>query len=271
MIYKDNIKSYHLIYKIFLGFYIFLVVNNQKTLSQVPDLVHLKTIFEFLNTSLFLMKKYFLITLILFSYFLQAQSIKVIDSLNVEICKSLVQNKNLNNEIRIKTITNLHILPYLSRFKDTIVQKQAFAQIFYRLHKNCNQFVALFPDKSDESSWGIQYEKPTETISKEQCIDFNTFSNYYYIENDGNKVEVTLKDHLWIEKFSDNTFSKLHYRKKGNCEFELEFIESNNLSRKNMSIKGDKYLYKLYHAEDETYSIYMKNNETYYTFKVIKQ
>lgn len=218
------------------------------------------------------MKKHLLIVLLLLCINVsRSQSIKSVDSLNTEICKSLAQNKALNNEIRINTINNSHIAPYLAKFKDSIVQRKAFEQIFFRLQKNCNEFVALFPNKAPESSWSMQTEKPLDKISKEECNHFDKISKYYYIENDGNKVEVTLNDNLWIEKFFDDTFSKLHYKRKGNCEFELEFIESNNLSRKNLSIKGDKYLYKLYDEENETYSVYTKNEETYYIFKIAKQ
>lgn len=217
------------------------------------------------------MKKYLFVVLLLCANFSRSQSIKSVDSLNVEICKSLVQNIDLNNEIRINTINNAHITPYLARFKDSITQKTVFEQIFFRLQKNCNEFVALFPNKAQESSWSMQNEKPVQKITKEQCNHFNTISKYYYFENDGNKVEVTLSDNLWIEKFFDGTFSKLNFRKKGSCEFELEFIESNNISRKNLSIKGDKYLYKLYNEENETYSVYTQNKETYYTFKILKQ
>lgn len=217
------------------------------------------------------MKKNILFVFLFVYHFSNSQTIQSVDSLTVEICKSLIQNKNLNNEIRVNTINNSHITPYLTRFKDSLVQKKAFELIFYRLQKNCNEFVALFPNKSEVSSWSMQEEKPVEKISKERCNHFNTIKKYYYFENDGNKVEVTLNNNLWTEKFSDNTFSKLHYRKKSNCEFELEFIESDNISRRNLSIKGDKYLYKIYDEEDETYSIYTKNKETYYTFKIVKQ
>jgi hypothetical protein len=217
------------------------------------------------------MKKYLFAALLLCINFSRSQSIKSVDSLNIEICKSLAQNKDLHNEIRVNTINNSHITPYLSKFKDSIVQKKTFELIFYRLQKNCNEFVALFPNKAKESSWSMQNEEPVEKISKQQCNHFDKISKYYYFENDGNKVEVTLSDNLWIEKFSDNTFSKLHYRKKGSCEFELEFIESNNITRRNLSIKGDKYLYSLYEEEGGTYSVYLKNKETYYTFKIIKQ
>ncbi|WP_264523147.1 hypothetical protein [Flavobacterium sp. N502536] len=217
------------------------------------------------------MKKHYLILLLLCINFSRSQSIKSVDSLTIEICKSLVQNKVLDNEIRINTINKTHITPYLTKFKDSIVQRRVFEQVFYRLHKNCNEFVALFPNESAQSSWSMQDEKPLDEISKEECNRFDQSSKYYYFEHGGAKVEVTLSDDLWIEKFADNTFSKLHFRMKSNCEFELEFIESNNLARKNLSIKGDKYLYHLYKEENGTYGVYLKNKETYYTFTVIKQ
>jgi hypothetical protein len=217
------------------------------------------------------MKKYTLILLLFCFQFSNSQSVQSVDSLTTEICKSLIQNKNLNDEIRINTINNAHITPYLVKIKDSLIQKKTFELLFFRLQKNCNEFVALFPHKAKESSWSMEYEKPIEKITKEECNHFKTISKYYYFENDGNKVEVTLSDHLWVEKFFDGTFSKLNFRKKGNCEFELEFIESNNISRKNLSVKGDKYLYKLYDEENETYSVYTQNKETYYTFKILKQ
>lgn len=217
------------------------------------------------------MKKHLLLFLLFYYSYSSSQSIKAIDSLNTEICKSLVQNINLANEIRINTINNSHISPYLAKFKDTIVQRKTFEQIFYRLQKDCNEFVAIFNQKSSESSWVMQKEKPQQILSRKQCDDFDKISKYYYVENDGNKVEVNLEGNLWTEKFSDGTFSKLFYRKKGNCEFELEFIESDNISRKNFSVKGEKYVYKLYDEDNQTYSLYTENKGMYFTFKMVKQ
>ncbi|OIV41217.1 hypothetical protein [Flavobacterium johnsoniae] len=217
------------------------------------------------------MKKYLFIILLLCVNFSKSQSIKSVDSLNIEICKSLVQNKNLDNEIRINTMEKSHIFPYLSKFNDTIIQKKIFTQIYYRLVKNCDEFKTLFPAKPFSNGYYEQDKEPIINISTEQCNHFDKISKYYYIEGDGKKVEVTLNDNLWIEKFEDDTYSKLYYRKKSNCQFELEFIESNNLSRGNLSVKGEKYLYKIFNKENETYSVYLKNKETYYIFKVIKQ
>lgn len=217
------------------------------------------------------MKKYLFAALFLFITISRSQSVKSVDSLNLEICKSLVQNKNLDNEIRMNTMEKSHIFPYLSRFNDTIIQKRLFAQIYYRLLKNCDEFRTLFPAEPFSNGYGEQSTEPMINISKEQCNHFDEISKYYYIDGNSKKVEVTLRDNLWIEKFEDNTYSKLYYRKKSNCQFELEFIESNNFSRGNLSVKGEKYLYKIFNEENEIYSIYLKNKETYYTFKIIKQ
>lgn len=217
------------------------------------------------------MKKYLFIVLLFCANFSRSQSIKSVDSLNVEICKSLVQNKNLDNEIRMNTMEKFHIFPYLSKFNDTIIQRKLFSQIYYRLLKNCDEFKTLFPAEAFSNGYNEQNKEPLINISKEQCDRFDKTSKYYYIENEGKKVEVTLNDNLWVEKFEDNTYSKLYYRKKSNCQFELEFIESNNFSRENLSVKGEKYLYKIFSEENDTYSVYLKNKETYYIFKIIKQ
>lgn len=194
-----------------------------------------------------------------------------VDSLNIKICEALHQNVNLTDEIRINTINKSFITPYLSKFKDTIIQQQTFEKIFYRLQKNCNAFVLLLPSDPAKNNWEILYEEPEKTISKSECNQLDKHQKYYYQEPNGNKVEVTLKGDFWIARFSDNTFSKLYYRKKGNCQFELEFIESDNLGRKNLSIKGDKYFYTIYRKENDSYKIFTKSNETYYTFLLTKE
>ncbi|PBI82879.1 hypothetical protein BSF41_46930 [Flavobacterium sp. ACN2] len=217
------------------------------------------------------MRIHLLLFFILFSLTSQSQTIQTIDSLNNEICQSLAENKILNDEIRLHSINKSHVMPFLAKFKDTIAQRKAFEKMIYRLQKNCNEFNALFPKDSIQNDWGMQNEKPIGHVSKEQCNTFDESKKFHYWEERGKKVEVTINGNLWIEKFGDNTFSKLLYRKRSNCEFELEFIESNNLSRKNLSVKGDKYRYKIYDEEENIYSVYSKNKETYYTFKLIKE
>lgn len=217
------------------------------------------------------MKINLLLIFLFCSSFSRSQSIQAVDSLNVEICKSLVQNKNLDNEIRINTMTKSHIIPYLSKFSDTIIQKKIGTKIYFRLLKNCDEFRTLFPAEPLINDWTEQNNQPISKISKEQCSHFDKSSKYYYIENNGKKVEVTLENNLWIEKFEDNTYSKLHYRKRNDCQFELEFIESNNFSRGNLSVKGDKYLYKIYDEDKQSYRVYLRNKEMYYTFKLLKQ
>ncbi|MEG2102896.1 MAG: hypothetical protein RRY99_15460, partial [Flavobacterium sp.] len=70
------------------------------------------------------MKIHLFFILLFYTSISKSQSIQSVDSLNIEICKSLIQNKNLNNEIRTNTMEKSHIFPYLSRFNDTIIQKK---------------------------------------------------------------------------------------------------------------------------------------------------
>ena len=83
------------------------------------------------------------------------------------------------------------------------------------------------------------------------------------------KFIVSIKDGLWNEQFEDNTFSKLKFRWTSENEFMLEFIESDNLIRRNFSVKGDKYFYGIYGVQDNVLSVWsMHADETYVSFKL---
>jgi hypothetical protein len=207
------------------------------------------------------------VLLIYFNSF--SQSFEKIDSLNVEICKTLEKNKDLKNDVKIQMVNEYHLAPYLSQFKDTIVQKATFDKIFYRLQKNCNRFTEILDAQTEnKSDWEVLKVQPQIKITKAQTGKYDIISKFYYKEYDGSIVNVTVENGFWIEKFEDNTFSKLKYRKTGYATFELEFIESNNITRKNLSKKGDKYFYQMYDESDGIFKIYIKNEETFYSFKL---
>jgi hypothetical protein len=73
------------------------------------------------------------------------------------------------------------------------------------------------------------------------------------------------------EDFEDGTFSKLEFRWTSDCEFDIVFIESNNLSRKNFSSKGDIYHYGLYSATGNDYLIWLNdvNGNVSTSFKLL--
>lgn len=214
--------------------------------------------------------KYFFVYLLCLSFLsATAQTIEQIDSLNLKICQTLEKNKSLKDEERINILKQEFLGPFLGKIKDTIKQKEAFDKVFYRLQKNCNEFVILLSAQTEnKSDWKILNEAPTVNISDKQCGIFFSNQNYFYKENDGSLVNVTITDNTWTEEFEDKSFSKLILRKKDHCSFELEFIESNNHTRKNLSIKGDRYFYQIYEVAENIYKIYTPNDGIYYAFKM---
>ena len=74
-----------------------------------------------------------------------------------------------------------------------------------------------------------------------------------------------ITENSWKETFEDGTISLLSFHKTSNCEFELEFIESNNELRKNFSVTGDKYQYGLSSGKDGIYNFWVigKDNAIY--------
>lgn len=215
------------------------------------------------------MKIKFTFLLFLATFITFSQSAEQVDSLTVEICKSIQKNKNFNTEEKLDMVDKQHLRPFLNRISDSIKQKEMFDKIFFRLQKNCNEFTFLLNETTtNQSDWEIKQEMPTYNLSNKQCISFNSNSNFYYKEYEGDVVNVVIKNGFWIETFADKTNSKLKYIKKDNCSFELEFVESNNVSRKNLSNKGDIYKYQLFEESNNVFGIYTENKGTFYLFKL---
>ncbi|MEC4048792.1 hypothetical protein OX284_005070 [Flavobacterium sp. SUN046] len=218
------------------------------------------------------MKIIYSLALLLTIQLTQGQSVEQIDSLNIKICKSLEDNVHLKRDIRVDIINHKYITPFLKKYTDTIAQKEAFDRIFFRLQKNCNAFVVLLnQDEKTRNDWAMQSTAPENKLSKKQLKDFYSKTKYYYKEPNDKMVKVTFGKDLYEEVFEDGTYSKLSFVKGDNGSFDIYFIESNNETRKNLSVKGDVYHYQLFDAKDGIYSIYVQNKDVYYTFKLYPQ
>ena len=81
---------------------------------------------------------------------------------------------------------------------------------------------------------------------------------------------VKIKDGYWQDNFTDNTYSKLFFKWIGTYDFELEFIESDNETRSNMSIPGDTYQYSIIEKKEGFYiiSVTMEGQDMYQIFKM---
>jgi hypothetical protein len=188
------------------------------------------------------------------------------------MCEDLNKNKHLNDSIRIDNIYKKYFYPYLSKVSEREVDSIA-KSVYFRFQKNCPEFLKIL-DKSNpgKGDWEIisKDEKPISSAKTNDCKNIASLKNLSYLEHSGDEVLVQIKDGYWIEKFIDGTFSKLNFTWINNCEFELEFIESNNETRGNMSKKGDKFNYEIITKEDTYYSMiaYIPKQDMYLKFKI---
>lgn len=222
------------------------------------------------------MKKYLFIILFFQSIFMFGQNIKQIDSITLKMCESLTYSKEVKDDTKIEMIFQKHLPALYEKFNITsqIAADSLSEKIYFRLQKNCAKFLtALNNLEENKSDWSTLSQKPKLEVSKKICANFLTGGKYYYKEYDGKLVNVIITSNSWIETFEDNTTSKLLLHPKGNCEFDLEFIESNNNIRRNYSVKGDIYNYGIFKLNDDVYYIWSttKDNNVIYTFRLYRK
>jgi len=220
------------------------------------------------------MKKLLLLVLLFQSFLSFSQTIQQIDSVTIKMCESLVSLKTETTaEARASHIFQKH-LPEFYRKLQVSSQRQADSitdKIYYRLQKNCKPFSLLLSElEENKSDWKNLDEKPTLKAEQKECKNILKGGKFYYKEHNGNIVNVTITATTWEESFEDNTFSKLKLYPKDNCEFEIEFIESNNEMRKNLSVKGDIYHYGIYAIKDGVLELWSRNvvDNSYTAFKL---
>ena len=192
------------------------------------------------------------------------------DSLINEMCKTIKTSKDLPDSIRVAGAFEEHLYPYLEGFPES-QRKDIWTAIFYRFQVRCEEFKEIL-DRLDPPSgdWKRLTEKPGTNLSKKVCKQFLDHKKYSYRESTGDTVHFEIKNGLWKERFKDGTFSKLKFHWVNNCEFDLEFIESDNESRKNLSKPGDKYRYQITDKKEGYYdmTVQVLGTERYYMFKV---
>ncbi len=199
-----------------------------------------------------------------------SQTNEINDSLVTEICNTLNANKGLTDSLRLVEIRQTHIYPILRKLDSTDLE-EALKFISFRLQKNCNEYLLiinrLYPNKGD---WIQLDKKPTSSLDKKTCSDFLKIGTYYYLEGNGDTTRLTIKNNFWIDHFTDGTYSKLKFKRTGDCAFEIEFIESNNDSRKYSSRPGDKYDYQILEQGNGYYllSVVVAGMNAYTSFKL---
>jgi hypothetical protein len=216
------------------------------------------------------MKQALIFLLIVIPNFTFSQTIIEIDSVSNNMCEYLKTLEIKNDTLKINTLYENRLYPYIDILEESNVQKSG-QLIFYRLQRNCVEFRMLL-DRLDPPKEVVKRKKnkPKSKISKRELKEFKKRSTFYYYEVEGEKTSVTMNKKIWLDTFSNNTFSKLNYKWINKNEFELIFIESNNESRSSISVKGDKYIYQVLSKEKDYYSMSLNipGQKVYELFKL---
>ena len=193
---------------------------------------------------------------------MHAQTDAQIDSLTMQMCKTLATNVNLTDSLRVQSTYEQHLPKFFEKFtvnNDAEFEEQ-FNRIYYRYQKNCNLLTEILARNIKvQGDWKLLTSRPKNTLAKAKCRQVDKIKKFYYIMPEGQKVNVTIDKGLWYEEFEDGTFSKLSFRWTSDCEFDIEFIESNNLSRKNFSSAGDTYHYGLYNSIGKDFLVWIND------------
>jgi len=212
-----------------------------------------------------------LIILLLFCLTAQSQTIQQIDSLNDQMCRALEKAAPLD-ESKLQDVLQNHIPDFHAQYGiDTEAKSDSIMNlVYFRLQKSCNAFLVLLSKlEENKSDWAIVNEKPKTEISESELNKFFSIPNLHYKEYNGKIVNVTNKKNIWAEKFEDGSFSKLEFKKTSKSTFALKFIESNNETRKNFSVKGEEYNYGIYGKGENYYEAWVVSKEgKYHTFKL---
>ena len=181
---------------------------------------------------------------------LSAQTKTLADSLSNEICKTISMSNEKNDSIKIVSVFHEVcygpvLLDYSEKTRDSIVDR-----IFFRLQRNCSLFKEIYDNifPNNPRFAEIVNSKPLPKLFTEDYQKFHKIKKFRYFEERDSIVDtinVMISDKFWIESFKDGTYSKLKFGWISKCEFEIEFIESNNNIRNRINLPGDKYIFTI--------------------------
>jgi hypothetical protein len=200
-----------------------------------------------------------------------AQSRVEKDSLVNVICSKLTE---LGDKIDSLSATNILVVYTYTFINDYTTDREAANEIgiyiYSHLQKNCLTFYDYAIKKSPANpEWQFTAAKPKSLLSKKECRGFTKRTDYYYLQMPKDTVNLATSNGLWIDSFQDGTTSKLKLKWVSDSDFELTFLESNNILRRNLSTPGEVYQYRVIDKNDSYYLICAEavRNSRYAIFK----
>lgn len=198
------------------------------------------------------------------------QSQASIDSMEHVICRSIEESTSRVDSIKVIQSFSKHLPAFLANYPEN-KREEILTHIYDRLQRNCATFWKILNRiDSSQKNWEALNTSPPSTLDKNECRKFLKYKNYKYVEADGDTVNLQIENGYWIDHFKDGTFSKLKFHWVSDCEFEIEFIESNNKIRNDFSNPGDKYRYKILDKRSNYYdmSVEIPEKNIFAKFKI---
>lgn len=216
----------------------------------------------------------FLFVLFFSSHLLAQNESDKTDKMIDEMCIDFKNSEKLSDSLRVKSLNEKFIFNYLDQFQNS-ERNDKIENLYFRFQKRCQYFREYLQrvDPITGGNWVRLNKKPDILISNKELEQFKKYSNFYYFEYGGDKTLVHVSKKYWIETFSDGTNSKLFFKWIDKSRFEIEFIESNNNTRKNFSNKGDKYNYQIMSKENNFFWVIVETlgQDDIYKFKLFPE
>lgn len=200
------------------------------------------------------MKKHFTSVFFIIALFTashQVSSQELIDKLTKQLCGCLEEKKAKSLDDLMPCFEDL-IVDNLKEIKklynaetiEGVNMEELGNKIGVKLVKECDYVINTFP------SGTVEEEKKVKRQPNLTCNDLKKGDFYYLTPNPVLKVSdttfVTITNNMFLERMRNGrTYSMLEIRWKDKCKFDLEFKESNDPFKKELSKKGDIYEYEV--------------------------
>ncbi|HET9055515.1 MAG TPA: hypothetical protein VFN30_01580 [Chitinophagaceae bacterium] len=181
------------------------------------------------------------------------QTQETIDSVTNQICKSISNSTIEPDSIKIETAFKKYFPPLIQAI-DSSKTEAVITEIILRLQITCYKFWKFIDNTTPKNQyWKTIDSFSVSVCSKKDCDELFLKSNLYYYEPTGDKTKLKLSKDYWVDSLSDGSFSKLKLVRTTQCDFEIEFIESNHPIKQKLSRAADKYYYRIISKEEHYY------------------
>lgn len=134
---------------------------------------------------------------------------------------------------------------------------------------HCKEAAKVGSRLGNKSDFKIIDSIPKSGLTDLQCKHLLVKSKFYYLQKDGSKMFVEINENLWTEtEQSNKRLTKCKIKWLNNCEFSLEFLESNDPIKNKISKKGDIYIYNVIEINGNIISLTVSFNSIIQCFKV---